>query len=263
MLYITNKLPRFAPVAPPELLLDLKKRGALGSYHLLLAHDVAARPEIYQSIFDEKFRADPDHYIILDNSVIELGKPVDDNLILEAYNAIRPDVVVLPDMIKNMYDTINMSTQTAVRWFNKGMYGFMAVPQGKNFVELTTCFHKLVDLEGVKSIGIGRFVTGLLSTRRTLIDYVVDKLPYGTNIHLLGFSDNRLDDLRCAVSHPEIMGIDSTEPLRAGLLGYKWDFETNMQLPPRGEYWETAKEANDTVIQNIQSIEAWMAEQYI
>ena len=102
----------FAPVAPPEMLLDLKEKGALGKYHLLLAHDVAARPDLYRAVFDDVH----DTYIIMDNSLIELGYPVTTDVMAKACEVVIPDVIVLPDVLNDMKLTLDYSVAAARSW---------------------------------------------------------------------------------------------------------------------------------------------------
>lgn len=72
--------------------------------------------------------------------------------------------------------------------------------------------------------------------------------------HLLGFSDNVLDDIGCA-RVPWINGIDSAVLARAGLAGLGidlCDFDWSNKVGPRGDFWEqTIKdELQDRVIRS-------------
>jgi hypothetical protein len=65
-------------------------------------------------------------------------------------------------------------------------------------------------------------------------------------IHLLGFSDNILDDVACARMQI-VKGIDSAVPIRAGLKGMDirnaiHDREWSTALGPRGGFWDTPVE---------------------
>ncbi len=235
----------FAPVAPPQLLLDLKEKGALGNYHLLLAHDVVAQKELYREIFNDVSQS---MYIIMDNSVIELGEPAAPEVIEEAHSIVPTTVTVLPDYIGECKRTIESCTMTAMKWSQRGLGPFMAVPQGKTLNEFIDCAAALKDLPGVEAWGVPRHATAKLGSRHALTYQVIIAAPVKT-VHLLGFSDNLKDDISCARAHG-VNGIDSAVPLRLGL--------ENIQLhddlishSPRGNYWETAKVATDAVLNNL------------
>ncbi len=48
---------RFAPVAPVHILQELCNSGALGEYHLFLAHHTVEKPKEFTDLFDSYFRA--------------------------------------------------------------------------------------------------------------------------------------------------------------------------------------------------------------
>ena len=56
-------------------------------------------------------------------------------------------------------------------------------------------------------------------------------------IHLLGMSNNFVDDMACT-SMPNVMGIDSANPMVMGYQGISiWD-RVGIEHLPRGDYWE-------------------------
>lgn len=244
---------KFAPVAPPLMLLDLKAQGALGDYHLLLAHDVVAQKELYKEIFDD---LDEKPFIIMDNSVIELGQPVDVETMAEATSIVRSDLIVLPDVIGDMEKTIEMSTRAALGYRPESNASrFMAVPQGTTLQELTACAEQLMLIPEVQAWGVPRHVTGRLGTRHHLVYALMVLRPIFT-MHLLGFSDNLVDDISVARA-AGVNGIDSAVPIRLGLLDEP--FHTHIQAhPPRGNYWNTAKVATPTVLENLAKIRGWI-----
>ncbi len=244
---------KFAPVAPPLMLLDLKRKGALGDYHLLLAHDVCDQAALYREVFSH---LDEKPFVIMDNSVIELGKPVSAEMMFEACDIVKTDLVVLPDAIGEMEKTIEMSTETAFEWYSDSdSIPFMAVPQGKTLVEFQACAEQLAKLPGVQAWGVPRHVTGKVGTRHHLVYALMILKPVFT-MHLLGFSDNIVDDIAVArVSG--VNGIDSAVPIRLGLLDEPF-FQKMDSHPPRGNYWETAKEATPRVLENLAKIRGWI-----
>ena len=238
----------FAPVAPPEMLLSLKAKGALGNYHLLLAHDVVAQKELYREIFNDLSQS---MYIIMDNSVIELGEPVAPEVIEEAHSIVPTTVTVLPDYIGECERTVGSCTMAAQKWSQKGLGPFMAVPQGRILNEFIDCAIALKDLPGVEAWGVPRHATVKLGSRHPLLYQIIITDPIKT-VHLLGFSDNLKDDISCARAHG-VNGIDSAVPLRLGLENMMMH-EDLISHNPRGDYWETAKVATNMVLQNLKFI---------
>lgn len=249
---------KFAPVAPPDMLLDLKAKGALGDYHLLLAHDIVAQKEKYREIFSS---GPMPYYLILDNSVIELGEPVSAEVLEEARAVLKEAypgnkvITVLHDFIGDFFKTVEYSRASAARWMQKDLGPFMAVPQGQTWQEFTSCADNLVSIPGVQAWGIPRHSTGKLGTRQHLANYCSVMRPHW-DTHLLGFSDDLQDDIQCA-DMLMVKGIDSAVPIRLGLEGIRITMGLQSHSP-RGNYWETAKVANELVIENLERVRGWI-----
>ncbi len=248
---------KFAPVAPPLMLLDLKRKGTLGDYHLLLAHDVVAQKDLYKEVFDGKYRdgSDTRPFVIMDNSVIELGEPVSDEVMKEAISIVHTDLIVLPDAIADPERTLEMSTKAALSWVSFDVNACMVVPQGTTMNEFTDSAEQLMKLPGVRAWGVPRHATSKLKTRHHLT-YSLMVLRPGFSIHLLGFSDDLVDDISVARAIG-VSGIDSAVPIRLGL--HNIPFHTHIDShPPRGDYWETATTATPQVLENLAKIRGWI-----
>jgi hypothetical protein len=234
------------------MLLDLKRKGALGDYHLLLAHDVVEQKELYKEVFDD---LDEKPFIIMDNSVVELGEPVSNEIMEEAVKTVHTDLIVLPDAIADPERTLEMSTKAALNWVSFGVNACMAVPQGTTSTEFLDSAEQLMKLPGVRAWGIPRHATSKLGTRHHLTYSLMVLRPMFT-IHLLGFSDNIHDDISVARA-AGVNGIDSAVPIRLGLLDLP--FNTHIEShPPRGDYWETATEATPRVLENLAKVRGWI-----
>ncbi len=243
---------RFAPVCPPAMLMDLKEKGVLGNYHLLLAHDIADNEALYREVFH-----DIQGTIIMDNSTVELGHPVELDVMLRAKAIVHADLVVLPDYLGEMQRTIDASKSVALEWMQAGLGPFMAVPQGQTHEEVVRCAQAHRNLPSVTAWGIPRHCTELFGTRMGVIK-AVRMVDHIFSMHLLGFSENMHDDLVCSrVEY--ISGIDSAVPVRLGL----HDIKISQVLsghPPRGDYWDTATVANDQVLENLKLIRSWISD---
>lgn len=237
---------KFAPVAPVHLLEAFKIYGELGNYHLLLAHDILKHKEEYSRVFDTSinaiFGSTPDRTIILDNSVIELGTAVEIETILEAAEVTKPTVIVLPDILGDSEGTIQLGHLALVDWTYKldkvlgvGRWTYMVVPQGRTLSEFVWCAQQFKDNPNIGWWSVPRHMTAKLGSRQEAAK-LLNILNPSKKIHLLGFSDNILDDILTA-HLPFVTGIDSAVPIRAA--SHSIPFEPVMRnLPPRGNWWD-------------------------
>ncbi len=236
---------RFAPVVPSKLAYMMKRQEedfhfpVLGDYHLLLAHDVA-EDERYTEVYCRD-----DDFIIMDNSMVELGMPVGPEIMSHALRNVLCDCFVLPDVRYEMQATVEMSKQAAQDWkscrkmVKSDSTPFMAVPQGKDLAEYVECAKELAKIDGVGYFGIPRSVYNVLGTRVKLVKELQKiPFPFATEqfIHLLGFTNSLLDDIEAAQLEG-IMGIDSAVPVRVGQKGQL--IHPRMSDPgPRGDFWD-------------------------
>lgn len=223
--------PQFAPVAPIQVLEELAKRNlrdGYGHYHLMLAHHVADQAKWFNLMHSSAAAQNPykAFTIIMDNSIVELGTAVDDQMIREAVNAVKVDnttvIPVLPDVMGNGEETRRQAAEAYDRWIHPDTkmpgHGLMVVVQGKDWEDFT----KTVDYfflypkkrEKITWIGVPRWLENNGISRVKALEYIMMVAPY-VNIHLFGFSDNIFADFQAArLDQKMIRGIDSAVPLR-------------------------------------------------
>lgn len=255
-------MPQFAPVCPPQLLKGLKMYGesVVGRYHLLLAHDVAARSAEYTNLLPAR------SMVIMDNSVIELGHPVTADVMARALKVVQAQLVVLPDIIRDYERTLILSNSAAKTYADvmEPHQKFMAVPQGRDLYELQDCAQHLARIPGVAVWGVGRHIVDMLGSRKEIVEYLrtspmtrLNPAPFGNWIHLLGFSENLADDLECA-RMPGVMGIDSAVPLRMGQADQLITAEQQSH-DPRKKWWdEETGTVRPTTLGNLSLIREWL-----
>lgn len=248
---------RYAPVCPLPLLKDLfaKSAGYHGSYHLLLAHDVLAN----QGAYAEHFENMRDYFgrrfvVLMDNSIVELGNAVNMEQVEIAGAVVGADVLILPDVMGNGKETLAMF-KSIVPTLN-GNFGYMAVPQGPTIGEFAACLEEYARWHSVSWVGIPRIATQQLGSRQKLIA-LAKLIKPDWHVHLLGFSDNVVDDMLCA-NLDGIMGIDSAVPVRAGQKGLRFNL-ANSDYGKRGDYWE-ATEYTQTALDNIRYVRMLVGE---
>lgn len=222
----------FAPVAPIQILEQMKEQGDFGYYHLFLAHHTLEHPGRFQRLVEPEAGQEDYHRIfIMDNSIVELGDSCTAEVMLKACKPILDGMgpkdalfAVLPDVmgdgtstrskIEANYDTWRQTLPERVQ--------LMAVAQGSNWIDYCQTIDYLkayTDSQKITGIGIPRILTNpwYLGTRKQACFYA--SLMFQNNgiapwMHLLGFSDNVPDDLLNAAHFR--WGIDSAVPLRVG-----------------------------------------------
>jgi len=251
---------QFSAVAPPQILKDLKENKLLGNYHLLLAHEVVKRPQAYISVL-----GGAGNTIIMDNSVIELGKPVDAHMLLEAHRLMLPDVIVLPDVMRDAPATLEASCNAAEELLSLGLRKFMAVPQGNSYEETCDCAFKL-HMQLARCLtwwGVGKWMEEDYGTRQSMVEYLSVLSPQRP-IHLLGFSNSLVDDLHC-VRMEGVTGIDSAVPVRLGLNNIPIQIQSVAQAGKRSkDYWDIpASSVTKMVYDNIRHYREWISRSVI
>lgn len=255
---------KYSPVGPIAILEALEQRGLLGDYVLVLAHDVIPHVERYKQLLHKGNR-----HVILDNSAVELGKPMTDGLVDIALE-IGADAIVLPDVIGSRDGTLEVIEQFLGRitGLHACQLPWMGVPQGSHVDDILSCAEGIRNLLGRNPAywGVPRWIANEIGTR-WFITAMLNKPEFTPqnctypNIHLLGMSKNLEDDLRC-VRMPRVAGIDSANPIVMGLKGL--NFPNDYKHVPRRDvvdhgthgvevifdYWD-ATEINDQVVNNV------------
>lgn len=210
----------FAPVAGIDVLEQLAETDHLGNYLLLLAHDIVEYPDRYRTLVSNARKRYSKVFIIVDNSTVELGASMPARYLCVAAQTVNAHCIVLPDIIGDAEGTVRASINGAQALTREGnLHGaYMVVPQGRNVPELYWCIQHLSAIPGVAYWGVPRAIANKLGSREVLkailsYDYVG---TIGPCIHMLGMSRNIFDDLWCA-TYPNVMGIDSANPLVMGL----------------------------------------------
>ena len=247
---------RFAPVVPIQIARELQSgpKDYLGRYHLLLAHDILDKPDEYREVYGKVREDYQDSFIILDNSIVELGHPLDLEDLLEAANIVPPDCIVIPDAMGDGEKTREMAKSfvrsycqhfQSKQQFADEVPSLLGVLQGSNVDDAMETTAVMYSLPMVDYVSVPRIFANKQGSRMPVLHELIRRDTYKLfrGIHLLGFSNNILDDVCCARMQI-VKGIDSAVPIRAGLKGLPIGdamFEPGWseRLGPRGKYWDT------------------------
>lgn len=216
-------MPAFAPVCSLKMLKQMEDVGDLGEYHLLLAHKVLEQP-IEWMMFFKKINAflGRKPFIIMDNSLIELGYPLTAQQIADAAGVVNANVIVLPDVLTNHRETVDLSVAAmeALRGKIPDKMKLLGVVQGTTWKEYLDCAEDLVHYAHVDHLSIPRVTAEVLGSR-IYISSAIQEIYPDKHIHMLGFSDNIADDICATICTPNCMGIDSSLPMRLGCEGIR------------------------------------------
>ncbi len=245
---------RYSPIGPIKILQKLQASHALENYLLLLAHDVIGHEADYVFLLDEITHPDfVDDLVIMDNGVIELGKAMPFEQVVEAADIVMAHCIVMPDVLGDF-----QATQQAVEaeWgkIDACDYPIMKVPQGADVSEVTRCIEWLITAIPTHEDfpdywGIPRWLTNKagIGTRKPFIEYI-NRVCENPQIHLLGMSEDWVDDIVCA-HMPNVIGTDSANPIVFGLADQYLGVNKYRHLD-RGDYWEQT-DINYNVLRNI------------
>lgn len=224
----------------------------ISDYPYVLGHLLSLDKE-YAEFYKRKL-AESD-FSILDNSCFELGKSIDLTELKNLAVEYKPRVLVLPDKLHDMEETLRMSIDFMQRYGNKvhgTMNGstntyLMGVLQGNNFEELDRCLEKYVQI-GVKYIAIpfdcikdSDWHTIRALYWKRLVNTTDFTYPMrGLKFHFLGITNPSELLLYTGEEKDKIYSIDTSSPIINGWVGNKY-----------GEYGLFAPKPKDKLAENL------------
>lgn len=182
-------------------------------YHLALTHLVLKYPKYAQFYKECREKGD---FVILDNSLIELGEAVEIDKVLEAAEIINPNEIVLPDVFLNKNETINTVIKTLFELVSKkgtiSKYKLQVVCHGKNDKEWKECWDTFSVYPEIDCIAIPKVTTTIFKGGRPeAVRYALENNPNNKDIHLLGIWED-VSELKeyTEEEREKIRGVDSS-----------------------------------------------------
>lgn len=210
---------------------DLGLFANTSQYHMALTHLVEYSPT-YAQFYREK--SDNGDFVILDNSLIEMGESMQWSRVVMAALKIRANEVVLPDVMMDGAGTIgavrralNDDVTNLIKDTRK-----MAVCHGEDLEEFLNVYKILTTMDDIHTIGIPKAVVKFgVGTRTDVLRLMLTKgyLGDGQNgkaIHLLGANGPEDFVMPQHVKY-YIRGIDTVYPI--------WMAHNNILLEPKPE----------------------------
>jgi len=168
------------------------------THHLCIADQVLKHVD-YATYYASRVALND--FVIMDTAAFE-GAAISIQDLIEAVRRVRPSEVVLPDDVHDRRLTLQQSFDASRALRQNGYDGtFMAVPHGKDLGEYMLSVKELELIPGVTTFGIQEEVQELFGiSRAEVVRQVLNRVPPGYNIHLLGVQDDLLD-----ITHPFMM----------------------------------------------------------
>jgi len=238
-----------ATILPTAYLEVIKDR----PYHMALAH-LIGRDKTYTEFYARMVTENA--FVILDNGVIETGRPMSIESIITKADMIGAQEIILPDVLEDAEATLDAVCETIeyARSHYKGK--LMAVPQGKTFEEWIDCAKLMLEMD-VDTIGIPKRLTKIAGRDGRL--NALRELAWslrGRDVHLLGCWENPIECtmIQRAADNKQIVpirGVDSAIPYV-----YARDDMLISQGPrPSGDIKFSAHDANFAKL--LRNIEIW------
>tara|TARA_R110000824_G_scaffold41627_4_gene123627 strand:- start:2511 stop:3263 length:753 start_codon:yes stop_codon:yes gene_type:complete len=182
-------------------------------YHMCLTHLVLKYPE-YMKFYRQK--SNLGDYLILDNSLIELGQSVELSTVLRAAKYVMPSEIVLPDKFLDKAGTLNAIDKSLERLRRPDTkmlrYKFQAVCHGQNAEEWKECWDALQEYDEIHCIGIPKVTTTIFNDGRPeAVRYALNNNLANKEIHLLGVWEDITELKEYNVDEAsKIRGVDSS-----------------------------------------------------
>jgi hypothetical protein len=212
-----------------------------GAYKFFLAQKVKTYQPYYHNNHEyfERIRR-RSNFVMLDNGTPE-GTPLSYEQLLEAYNIVQPDELILPDVLENAEETLK-DTFTFLKLYEEEVPPIrrMVVPQGTSVDEWEWCLDEFVSSRfAFETIGVPKHMEGKEGGRVACLQAIERRgLHRLHHVHMLGCYEQPVMEVRRAMAAcPWVRGIDTAAPFayaQAGEdiqcgkhIGYAWgkDFD--------------------------------------
>ena len=228
--------------------------------------------EEYKQYFQES--KEMQRYIIMDNSLHELGEPYDKERLAHWLYYFEPDEFIVPDYWQDKTATL----VSAKEWINKTYPDNttpVAVVQGNNASEARECY-RILKYQGYEKIafsygadwyenygelyivGVNKIITKAYGRYFFIKElYDDDTIKKSDRIHLLGC--NIPQEFSWYKNMPFIKTIDTSNPVIHGLAGIKYnDWGLDEKISTKVDKFEGTAEHWETAIYNIQTFKTFI-----
>jgi hypothetical protein len=189
----------------PVGLLDLSHTT---DYDFIIASHCLSNKDYY-----DYYKSHRRSHTILDNGAFELGRSLTVVELRDICEALRPEMVVLPDVVDNAFQT-RIASDAFLKAHPSPPFGLMGVLQGKSVGDYLDCLQWYAKQSSVTTIGIPYHQ---FNRAKFIKKYTVDQFcrEFGLSIHILGLP-NPFEAVELA-QIPEVVSIDTSLPAVSAL----------------------------------------------
>jgi hypothetical protein len=255
----------------------LNKGRGFNDYDYCLPHLLDESDEYIQYFIDSK---QMQRYIIMDNSLHELGTPYNEERLWHWMNYFKPDEFIVPDYWEDKTATLVSSKS----WINKNIPKEttpVAVVQSKNKAEAWGCY-SILKIQGYQKIAFSygadfyyneglktssnkenKFITKAHGRYNVIKEfYEKGLIKKSDRIHLLGC--NIPQEFSWYKDMPFIETIDTSNPIIHGLAGVKYaDYGLENKLPHKVDKFNGDFKNWDTVLYNVNKFKEFLPKKTI
>ncbi len=250
----------------------IKEGKKFNDYDYCLPHLLDESKEYKKYFTESKLEG---RYVIMDNSLHELGKPYDADRLWYWMNSLEPDEFIVPDYWQDKIATL-VSAKTWINYKYPKNTTPVAVVQAKDKSEAWECY-SILRTQGYEKIAFSygadwyydeglsttpdknnKFLTKAHGRYNVVKHFYEQKLIRKTDrIHLLGC--NIPQEFSWYKDMPFIESIDTSNPVIHGLAGVKYeDWGLEDKLPYKVDKFEGNAENWDTVLYNVKKFKEFI-----
>lgn len=208
-------------------------------YHMVLAHRFLT-DRVYKDFYITQ--RERGAYIILDNGACELKSSISDNKLVEAIRTLKPNLMVLPDVLNDGEATIQRSFQFLNSYkslLKEHKTDLVAVPQGTTLSEWLASFDIFYRSPAIKVLGISSVKALNVELkayfdRSDALEFLMNKgYPFtDKKVHILGMGDSGHEEMKKLQRFKFVEGIDTSAPVVHGYYSVKFTHGNNYKKIP-------------------------------
>ena len=210
----------------------LKDSTQFNDYEFCLPHLLDSDDEYREYFYQAKKEG---RYIIMDNSLHELGEAYNHNRLLFWVNVLEPDEFIVPDVWEDKTQTL-VNAKHFLQFKYPKKTTLVAVVQGKNYIEMYECYYLLKEL-GYKKIAFSygaSYYNVLINHPNEALGKALGRIRTISSLYREGIikKNDRVHLLGCSVPQefgwysdmPFIESIDTSNPVMAALEGLAYTY---------------------------------------
>ena len=204
----------------------------INDYPYCLAHLLMEETEYYDGEYAEFYKSKlrNNKFSIMDNSCYELEYPIDNHLLYQLGEEYSPSHIVIPDIYKDCYKTIDAVKKYTEKYGRISTPKFFAVVQGETMEEYNTCYNYYIANPYIDIIGVNfkmdrnEFLLRIFESRQN---------SFPKKIHLLGCENvTEFFDMDQKIKD-NVYSVDTSAPIIHGWNGNQFQIDGCFdQKPP-------------------------------